>query len=224
MNKRAWQCLIALGLTLSPPGPAPADEATPANVSAESAAPLIVNQQTITVFRSSFLGLTPSERAEGARSRIKQYVQEYGYGSIATEPTPHGAAVLIHGDIMFVVTPGDIGQIPGANLQSSAEAAARSLARLETWERLEKLKHKLASVRITPKKLLIAMGLLVGTFGIAFIGARAIRLRANTTTARCPKCENTNEELIRFIEEPASFRVMRKYYCDACGYKWLKKG
>jgi hypothetical protein len=209
--------LLALALATS--APLPADQAAPA----ETPAPLLIDGQTIMVFRSAFLGLTPQQRAQGAELRVKEFLREYGYSTIAARPTPQGAAVLIHGEIMFIVTPGDIGGIPGASLQSTAEEAAHALAGLEWRERVQQYKRKLTGIEVAPKKLLLVLGA-VGMIGAGFYGTRFLLRRKQNQPLICPNCENADQSLFRFEDDYSSFRGVRKFYCDACGYKWIKKG
>lgn len=225
MKNWAWQCLLALILIATLPVPAKAAETpAPTPVRDNSPTPLIINNQPVMEFRSPFMGLTPSERAEGARARLKEYIKNHGYDSLAAQPTPQGVAVTINHDVMFVVTPGDIRDIPGANLQGVADHAVETLKALESQERMDNLKHKVTGFKVSSKWLLILLGI-VGLVGIGLYALRSMVMgNEDQGLVRCPKCGNMNEALIRFQEEPSSLRILRKYYCDACGHKWKKNG
>ena len=140
MKRWAWLCLFALALMALPPAYVFADEAPAVSISQdEKPVPLIINRKVITVFRSSFMGLTPSQRAAGARDRIREFLSEYGYDTIGVRATAQGTAVTIHDDVMFLITPGDIRGIPGANLLTTAEEAADELKSLQYREKFDKL-------------------------------------------------------------------------------------
>ncbi len=126
---------------------APAADSTKA---ALAPAPLMFNNRTIVVFRAMFLGHTPSERAEGAQKRIELLVDRSS-GSVVTSRTiPEGIAVDIDRALVFGITPGDVDELAGATLQSTADEAVRalSLALREVQEQ--------ASIRHLLKALLLA--------------------------------------------------------------------
>jgi hypothetical protein len=210
MKKWAGHCLLALALAAS--APLPADQAAPA----ETPAPLLIDGQTIMVFRSAFLGLTPQQRAQGAELRVKEFLRKYGYSAIGVRPAPQGAAVLISDEVVFLVTPGDITGIPGASLLSTAEQAARALAGLEERGRLQKLKRQ-------PVFLPLVLGA-VGMIGVGFYGIRLFLRRKQIQPLRCPNCENADPSLLKFEDDYSTLKGMRRFFCDACGCKWIENG
>lgn len=219
MNKWAWQGLLALTLVCAlPPFPAAAETSPAPTVAPDNPPiPLMLNGTTIMVFRSPFMGLSPAERAEGAKKRLQEFLQTYGYDEIGVGSTPQGPSVTIHEDIMFVVTPGDIRDVPGANLRTTAEQAAEALRSLESQERMEAFKSKVTGFKVSTKWLLILVGVagaMVG--GLYFLKSRY--LGGDPGSLECPRCGNKSS--VEYEEEPSSFRVIYKYHCRACDYRW----
>jgi small-conductance mechanosensitive channel len=138
--------LLGPGSTYAAEAPAAAD----ASRASLQPAPLVFNNRTIVVFRAIFLGHNPSERAEAAQKRI-ELLADRSRGSVVTSRTiPEGIAVEIDRQLVFGVTPGDVDELAGATLQSTAEDAVRalSLALREVQEQ--------ASIRHLLKALLLA--------------------------------------------------------------------
>jgi len=153
---RFWaeRLIRALTLTAALLGPgvgfaadAPATEATKASI---APAPLMFHNRIIIVFRAMFLGHTPAERAEAAQRRIELLVDRSSGSAVTLRTMPEGIAVEIDRAIVFGITPGDVDELAGATLQSTADDAVRalSLALREVQEQ--------ASIRHLLKALLLA--------------------------------------------------------------------
>jgi hypothetical protein len=186
----------------------------PASLAAPEPAPLEMDGQAILLFRADFLGHSPGERAMAARRRLLTFLGMYGYDSISVRMLPQGAAVQVHGETMFVVTPGDINDLPGATMMSTADKAARLLAQRKPsppflsgeWQRYA-----------------VWAGSGVAGLALGLLAWKARKLR-QPKPLRCPECDNADAGLLRETVDTSHFWGMRKFYCDACGYKWIKKG
>src|SRR4029434_545838 len=115
---RDWFSVIAAVLVLSgcASGATAAEAAKPAEVSKVAApkeAELVVWNQPITLFRASFAGLTPEERAAQAAERIQDLPLGSESAEIKYEPAKIGAAEGIAFSInsrqLFFLTVGDLG-------------------------------------------------------------------------------------------------------------------
>jgi len=94
---------------------------------AEAAAPLVIYNRTIFVFRSTFLGVTPPDRAKVAEERILQVLGRPGRLPTGVEGAPQGAIVRIDGVFAFVVSPADVDALAGETTLGVAQQAARVL-------------------------------------------------------------------------------------------------
>lgn len=219
--------LLMLAVVSAWPGPvASADppdslmpEATALEVAPPEPAPLVMKGETIIEFRANFLGHTPAERAMAARRRALIFLEMHGYDAIFARAVLQGVAVQVHGETIFLVTPGDVADLPGATMQSVANQAARLLAQQKPRPPLltkEEIKH-------------YAVWAGTGVAGLALLAllvwkASTLRKPKAPKSLRCPECNNADAGLLREVADTSHFWGMRKFYCDACGYKWIKKG
>ena len=119
--------MLAPGL-LGPAIAAAGDVPTAVDATRSDPAPLVFNNRNIVVFRSMFLGHAPAERAEAAQKRIELLVDKNSGSSVTSRPIPEGITVDIDRALAFVITPGDVDDLSGATLQSTAEEAVRQLS------------------------------------------------------------------------------------------------
>ena len=100
-------------------------------VAAPTEAPLVVWNQPITVFRSSFAGLSPQERAAQAAERIQALPLRSEGAEIKFEPAKIGAeegvALSVSSRPLFFLTTGDL--VPDSNqtLNATAQTAVTAL-------------------------------------------------------------------------------------------------
>ena len=113
-----------------------AAEATkPAAEASKAAAPkeatLVVWNQAITVFHSSFAGLNPQERAAQAAERIQALPLGSEFAEIKIEPvkigTEEGVAFNVNSNPLFFLTAGDLGADSNQTLNAEAQAAVTAL-------------------------------------------------------------------------------------------------
>src|SRR6516162_5986034 len=100
-------------------------------VAAPTEAPLVVWNQPITVFRSSFAGLSPQQRAAQAAERIQALPLRSEGAEIKFEPAKIGAeegvALSVSSRPLFFLTTGDL--VPDSNqtLNATAQTAVTAL-------------------------------------------------------------------------------------------------
>jgi small-conductance mechanosensitive channel len=143
-----------------------AEAAKPAEVSkavAPKEAELVVWNQPITVFRASFAGLTPEERAAQAAERI----QDLPFGSesaeIKFEPVKSGAAegvgFSINSRQLFVLTAGDLAPDSNQTLDTQAQTIVTAL-RAALRARVEQ--RQWSTLLMSVARVLIATVILLG--------------------------------------------------------------
>jgi small-conductance mechanosensitive channel len=169
--------LLALGL-LGPVATQAADAPAATDAVRAAPAPLVFNNRTIMVFRATFLGHTPSDRADAAQRRIELLADKSSGSAVTSRAIPEGIAVEIDRAVVFGITPGDVDDLGGATLQSTAEEAVRtlSLALKEVQEQ--------ASVRQLLKAvLLVVLATLIYAAALYGIVAANRRLGARLAVA-----------------------------------------
>jgi small-conductance mechanosensitive channel len=131
----AWLRLLVLAALIVIPALAGAADPPPKNEAAGTKAaeakappaPLIFRNRTIVVFRAVLMGYTPSERADGAKHRIERLVAKGGEGVVTTKPIEDAIKVDLNGVSVFAIVPGDVDEPAGETLQSTVDAAVRTL-------------------------------------------------------------------------------------------------
>jgi small-conductance mechanosensitive channel len=112
--------LALIAATALAQGPAAAD-------SPRDDATLVVLNRPVVVFRAPFLGVSPRERAAGARERLRALTQRGGAGKLSLLDVELGVAVMVDDQLAFVVANEDARQVPGATARSIAADAAATL-------------------------------------------------------------------------------------------------
>ncbi|UHQ20093.1 mechanosensitive ion channel family protein [Lysobacter sp. KIS68-7] len=97
--------------------------AAPATVQAPAAtATAHFFNRDIVTFRSRFLGNPPERRARAAEDNIERIVEEPGVAKASYQMAPQGLIVLLDGQLVAVVTPGDLDTLEGQTMdQARAE-------------------------------------------------------------------------------------------------------
>ena len=113
------------------------------------AAPLVLGDREVTVFRATLFGYPPAERAEAATQRALRAYARNPDPKLRVRVTDSGAQVLADGVVLFHVVPGDVNTLAGETPESRAEAALAQLARVLSERK----------ARTDPRKLAIAIGL-----------------------------------------------------------------
>lgn len=132
--RRFGVVLVIFGLALHGAGLAawaqtdPSSTASPTDTDASSiAAPLVVGQDTIVVFRSNVAGVTPARRTEIARQRLDAIRPPAIFEPIRTDTIPGGRIVLIGDAMAFMVMDTDVDPRSHETSRDVADRAARML-------------------------------------------------------------------------------------------------
>ncbi|QGZ42621.1 mechanosensitive ion channel-like protein [Pseudoduganella flava] len=107
--------------------PAAVHAATAMPTSAQTAE-LVVANRTVMVFRAPLAGYTAQERADAAERRLEKALAKPGEQRAATRPIAEGTQVLLAGQALFLVTPGDVNALAGDTTDEVASESARRLA------------------------------------------------------------------------------------------------
>jgi len=108
---------VALAQTTPAPSPAP-----PANAPAT----LRYFNRDIVVLRVPFFGNSPERRARVAEANIARLIDEPGAAKVTWQPVPQGVAILMSGQLITVLVPGDADALRGQTLdQLRAQTVSR---------------------------------------------------------------------------------------------------
>ncbi len=111
------------------PAPVPPPQFVPPDPGHDDATLTVLNRPVV-VFRAPFLGVKPEDRAAAALARVRTLFQRGGKGLITVADGEKGVAVLVDGQLAFVVSNEDAQPIPGATAHSIAEDAVKVLEQL----------------------------------------------------------------------------------------------
>lgn len=116
------------------PSPSPRVEET-APPPVEEAA-LVIQNRTITVFRSRFQGRSPRVRMEGAQRKFQEATNSPQAGAVTARTIPQGVLVSIGEESIFVLTPEDLDQVSEETMDEAGNRAVNNLrvAYAETLE------------------------------------------------------------------------------------------
>jgi len=112
-----------------PTAAAPVEPAAAPTESVERIGPatLTVFNRPIVTLRSSFLGVTPSERAVLARERIYSLLGKGGPGKVTMVTIPQGKMIAVDGEYAFVIAQRDVAAGAGESLDNVAASAQARL-------------------------------------------------------------------------------------------------
>lgn len=124
--------LAAQTAATAPPSPRVEETAPPP---VEEAA-LVIQNRTITVFRSRFQGRSPRVRMEGAQRQFQVATDSPQAGAVTARTIPQGVQVSIGEESIFVLTPEDLDQVSEETLDEAGNRAVNNLrvAYAETLE------------------------------------------------------------------------------------------
>ena len=106
--------LLTIAIQAAPPAPA------------RDSAVVRLGNRAVAVLRDSVLGLSPAQRADGARRRLETAAGD-GADSVTTQDVAGGIVILVGGRGMFVITPGDVDTLGGATMEQDVAATRRHL-------------------------------------------------------------------------------------------------
>ena len=129
--KKPWLVLLAVLLFTLPLAASWAQEgAAPAATGQSVDAPLLYFNREITVFRAPLMGVSPSDRARRAVTRIREQLEQHSNPVVTVRQEPFGALVQINGGTTFVLTPDDADRAQQEGLDVHAQRAAAALVKV----------------------------------------------------------------------------------------------
>jgi small-conductance mechanosensitive channel len=99
--------------------------ATPAGEHGEAA--VKVENRTLFTFRAPIGAFTPAQRAEAARERVRQIVQQGGPLVVTVQPDAAGNVVFIDGQPAFAILPGDVNPLLHQTLPELTRETVKAL-------------------------------------------------------------------------------------------------
>ncbi|MEJ6004852.1 mechanosensitive ion channel domain-containing protein [Paucibacter sp. AS339] len=92
-----------------------------------AAAPVLIFNRTVAVYRASFLGVSPAERARRTHLYMNEVLARSGEGVVAVGKEPQGRILTIDGEMALILTPDDVDVAAGETLDITAERAKHQL-------------------------------------------------------------------------------------------------
>jgi small-conductance mechanosensitive channel len=195
-----------------------------AEISLQQAAPLIVWNRTITVFRTAYKEKSPAQRAAAAAKRIEDLPEiAEDWKLEATEVTgggEHGIVISAGSIWLFGILPGDLDQESGETLQTASQKA---LGQLREMLEARDLQQRPSVMLRAVVKSVVAIALFVAlTWLILYLGHciavyiekaaqkphRAMLLKSATIVAVAVKFEKSLLRLITF-----TVTILLAYFC-----------
>jgi small-conductance mechanosensitive channel len=146
--------------------PVAAPQAQPA------AAPLVLGNRSIHVFRAPLGAFTPAERAEGARLRLLKAFEQPGEGWTSVRRQDDGVVVELDGKPMFVVVPGDVPKLGDESVDGVANAASHRLQ--VAWREARERRDPRATL-VAILFVFVALAVLVLALTVIWIVSRRLR-------------------------------------------------
>jgi small-conductance mechanosensitive channel len=227
--RRLWLVVGALVLCGFASGAKAAESTKPAAEASKVAVPkeatLVVWNQAITVFRSSFAGLNAQERAAQAAERIQALPLGSESAEIKVEPVKivaeEGVAFNVNSNPLFFLTAGDLAADSNQTLNAEAQAAVTAL-RAALRARVDQ--RQWSNLLMSVARVLIATLLLLGLMWL-WRRVKIWLLKALGTTALLP------EKYLRFFAVDlrmhilqggrAAIRFVSAIVVLMLGYWWL---
>ncbi|MBS1142153.1 MAG: mscS2 [Proteobacteria bacterium] len=198
--------------TKSPAAQAPAPEAS-----------LIVFNRTLTVFRSYFLGATPTVRADRARTVIEEMLRQGGELSVTVKANPEGQLIVLNDRLAFVITAGDadplLQETPEAVAQKAAQRLEQIIAETRESRNMESLLKALGVTAISTvvfAVILWTLGRLHNWLGNVLL-SQATRKVENLKIGNMQVIEG--EYLIPFLRRLLT--LLRWLFTLLVSYEWL---
>lgn len=183
-------CGLLLALVLPAPSlarqaqdPAPAPAPTHAATATPPAAPAVLRyfNRDIVVLRVPFFGNSPERRARVAEANIARIVDEPGEAAVSYQPVPQGVAILMSGQLVTVLVPGDPDTLRGQTLdQLRAQAVSRLSIAVNAAEQARRPQRVLEGLAW----VLVATAVAVGLLWLLRVLMRRTRHRVDAWVAR----------------------------------------
>ena len=121
--------------------------------------PVRYANRTVAAFRTSYLGMSPAERARRSAANIERALDQGGEGVVTVQATPQGTLVLIDGMMVIILHSGDVDPLSGDTLEALAARTADAL-RLSVQETREAR---------NARTLLVSAAWVAGATGVAVV-------------------------------------------------------
>jgi small-conductance mechanosensitive channel len=139
---------------------------------------LEVFNRTVTLFRTSYFGVAPADRAVRAKQEILRVLGKGGPGKVTAESSPHGRVILLDGELVFTLFPKDEDPLGGETLDQAAEKAVKELTHVVAETR--EARNVSTMLRAGGKALLATVILLLLVWGLhrmrVWVAARMLPL------------------------------------------------
>lgn len=106
-------------------------------------APVFVLNRKIAVFRSSFLGVSPTARVKRSEETIKELLDKGYQGTVTVSKQPQGSVLLIDGQLALILIPADADALRGETLDSITKEAVTALDQVITETKEGRDKNRL---------------------------------------------------------------------------------
>jgi len=131
MRYRSLALAIILNALTSPVGAQGRPSAALADTTGTgpAAAPLVIGNRQIVVFRAQLFGNSPRERARAAETRVLDLAEAPGSDSVVAQQIAQGQLVTMGGKLAFVITADDVDRLAGETLEEITTLAVGTLHR-----------------------------------------------------------------------------------------------
>jgi small-conductance mechanosensitive channel len=135
--------LLSISAAAAAPAPSAgigAEASVPAGPSEAKApqfkpATLVVFNRPVITFRTALFGNPPEERVRAAQGRIAKFRDTDSPLKVSQQAESQGIFILIEGNFLFIVTPGDVDVLRGETLESTVAASVAALEQIITETR-----------------------------------------------------------------------------------------
>jgi len=136
----------------------------------------------IHVFRVPFGVFSPQERAEGARKRIEQVLEQPGEGWTSAKHSEQGIQIELDGKALFLVLPGDVNPLAGETADDLAIQATRTLQKV--WSEARERNDPHAFLESVARVTAATFVMLFAAFAIARLQSRVSATATRLITQR----------------------------------------
>ena len=92
-------------------------------------ASVVFANRPLTVLRVPFLGVGPERRARRAEAALREIMATGGEGKVTVQIEPQGHALLVDGELVLILVPGDVDPLRTQTLVQASHAAREALQR-----------------------------------------------------------------------------------------------
>ncbi len=170
-------CFVSVAFAQTPP---PQVVASGIHMNGAEATVRVLNREIFTA-RSNLSGISATDRARRAVTRIKEQLEQPGPNKVTLVPDSIGILVQIDGATSFAVTPGDVDLSHGETLESRANAAKAALETAINESRESRNAHFLLLAAL---KVALATLVVLGLIRLALLTRRKLLSAMLSATQR----------------------------------------